>query len=528
MKNLTLLFTLSFALVFTQSFEADAYTKTGAKTTRKVIRTQPTSGIRDSSLKQQLSNALALAQSGQYQPAAQSLFNLVRRKEFESERPQIKYILGKMLVAMNYSQVAAYQFVDVIRSDNNRYLKKAIEELSIVADGLGDDTLLNYAVSKVDVNDFPEKNKDMIYFRIGEIKLKNKKFEDAAQAFNRVNVGSSYNNQALYLKALSYLEMNKPDPAISVFQQLLDHRKNNGITDTNRVSALIGIARALYQKQDWDSSIEAYSNVPRDHFYWHDALFEQSWAMFRGARFRSALSNFQSLHSAYYEDFYIPESLLLRAIVYLYVCKYDEMEKVLSLYNSIYEPVRLKISSFLNSNTEPGSYYVEFEKALGLKKKDEGVLYKLPYMVLKNLREEGDVKRSLNYLKKIQEEKNRIETSGSFRVSGLGQYSVRVLNTRIKNTKILIGEMVKVHLQNMSDELKDLSEQASFINYERLSSKKDSAKKKIAGKDLPQMIDSNIDREFYVQNGFEFYPFKGEFWLDEIGNYHYLGTQSCE
>ncbi len=521
MKNIILKLFIILSVCGTVYSEGQVHTK------RKVVQSQPT-GIRDSSLRQQLSNALSLAQSGQYQPAAQALFNLVKRKEIESERPQVKYILGKMLVAMNYSQVAAYQFVDVIRSDNNRYLKKAIEELSVVADSLGDDTLLNYAIGKVDVNDFPEKNKDMIYFRIGEIKLKNKSFEDAVTAFSHVGVGSTYNNQALYLRALAYLELNKPDPAISVFQQLLDHRKSSGVTDSNRVSALMGIARALYQKQDWDSAIEAYANVPRDHYYWHDALFEQSWAMLRGARFRSVLSNFQSLHSAYYEDFYIPESLLLRAIVYLYICKYDEMEKVLSLYNSIYEPVRLKISSFINSNTEAANYYLELEKALGAKQKDQSVLYKLPYLVLKNIREEGDVKRSLGYLKKIQEEKARIETSGSFRVSGLGQYSVRVLNTRIKNTKILVGEMVKAHLQNMSDELKDLGEQASFINYERLSSKKDSAKKKITGKDLPQTIDSQIDREFYVQNGFEFYPFKGEFWLDEIGNYHYLGTQSCE
>ncbi|MBL7545467.1 MAG: tetratricopeptide repeat protein [Bdellovibrionaceae bacterium] len=519
MRNLKLLLAFCFAIV-TASSEA--------RTTRKVTQGRTSVGIKDTSLRQQLSNALALAQSGQYQPAAQALFNLVKRPEVQSERPQIKYILGKMLVAMGYSQVAAYQFVDVIRSDSNKYLKKSIEELSIVADSLGDDTLLNYAVSKVDVNDFPDKNKDMIYFRIGEIKLKNKNFEDAVQAFNRVNVGSPYNNQALYLKALAYLELKKPDPAVSIFQQLLEHRKGSGATDTNRVSALIGIARALYQKQDWDSSIEAYSVVPRDSFYWHDALFEQSWAMLRGARFRSALSNFQSLHSAYYEDFYIPESLLLRAIVYLYICKYDEMEKVLSLYNSIYEPVRLKISQFINSNPEPANFYMEFEKVIGAKQKDNNTTYKIPYMVLRSIREEGDVKRSLSYLKRVQDEKNKIETSGSFRVSGLGQYSIRVLNTRIKNTKILIGEMVKVHLQNMNDELKDLSEQASFINYERLSSKKDSAKKKIAGKDLPQMIDSGVDREFYVQNGYEFYPFKGEFWLDEVGNYHYLGTQSCE
>ncbi len=522
MRNIILATLLYIA--FIGSTDADAQ----SRTRRKVVRTQANPNIRDSSLRQQLSNALSLAQSGQYQPAAQALFNLVKRKEIESERPQIKYILGKMLSAMNYSQVAAYQFVDVIRSDNNKYLKKAIEELSIVADSLGDDTLLNYAISKVDVNDFPDNNKDMIYFRIGEIKLKNKNFEDAVNAFGRVGIGSTYNNQALYLRAMSYLELNKPDPAIAIFQQLADHRKNSGVTDTNRVSALMGVARALYQKQDWDASIEAYANVPRDHFYWHDALFEQSWAMLRGARFRSALSNFQSLHSAYYEDFYIPESLLLRAIVYLYICKYDEMEKVLSLYNTIYEPVRLKITSFLNNNPDAATYYTELEKALGTKQRNDNITYRLPYMVLKNIREEGDVKRSLNYLKKIQDEKNRIETSGSFRVSGLGQYSIRVLNTRIKNTKILVGEMVKVHLQNMGDELKDLSEQASFINYERLSSKKDSAKNKITGKDLPATIDSQVDREFYVQNGYEFYPFKGEFWLDEIGNYHYLGTQSCE
>jgi tetratricopeptide (TPR) repeat protein len=155
-----------------------------------------------------------------------------------------------MLVEMKFPQVAAYQFVDVIRSENQRYLKRAIEELSLVADTLGDDTLLNYAVSKVDVNDFPEKNKDMIYFRIGEIKLKNKNFEDAVNAFNKVTFGSSYNNQALFNKGLAYLEMNKVDPAIAVFQQIVEHRAKSPVTDTNKVAAQIALARSYYQKQE--------------------------------------------------------------------------------------------------------------------------------------------------------------------------------------------------------------------------------------------------------------------------------------
>lgn len=516
-KLITILIILSVASVF-------------AKTKKKVISQKPkTASIKDNSLKGQLSNALSLAQSGQYQPAAQALFNLVKRPELQSERAQIKYILGKMLVEMKFPQVAAYQFVDVIRSENQKYLKRAIEELSIVADSLGDDTLLNYAISKVDVNDFPEKSKDMIYFRIGEIKLKNKNFEDAVNAFNKVTFGSSYNNQALYNKALAYLEMNKTEPAISIFQQIVEHRAKSPVTDTNKVAAQMGLARSYYQKQEWDTAIEAYSQVPRDHYMWHDALFEQSWAMLRGARFRSALSNFQSLHSSYYDDFYIPESLLLRSIVYLYICKYDEMEKVLSLFERTYEPVKAKIGSFLNNNSESLSYYNEIEKKISAKKYEDVVgTMKLPYLVVKNISEEGDVRRSLNYLKKLQDEKISVEASGSFRASGLGQYAVRVLNTRIKNTKILIGDMTKVHLQNMKDELADLFEQSSFIRYEMINGKKESLRKKIGGRDLPATIDNQIDREFYIENGFEFYPFKGEYWLDEIGNYHFLGKQSCE
>ena len=40
-------------------------------------------------------------------------------------------------------------------------------------------------------------------------------------------------------------------------------------------------------------------------------------------------------------------------------------------------------------------------------------------------------------------------------------------------------------------------------------------------------IDDDDDRDFYIQNGFHYWPFKGEYWLDELGNYHFLGVQSC-
>ena len=129
------------------------------------------------------------------------------------------------------------------------------------------------------------------------------------------------------------------------------------MTDKARVDALMGKARIFYQKKNWDEAIEAYRTVPRDSEFWHDTIFESSWAMLRSGRFRSAMSNFQTLHSAFYENFYLPESLLLRSIVYLYICKYDEMDKTLNLFGRIYKPVYHNIEQIITTVNSSDKYF---------------------------------------------------------------------------------------------------------------------------------------------------------------------------
>lgn len=526
MKNL-----LRLLIVASVAIPLSGYAQTNKKRLPKKspVSAALSSNTRDSAIRNQLSNALRMAQSGQYEPAANALFSLGRRPELSAERPQIKYILGTMLIEMKMYQTAAFQFVDVIRLKHPKYSKLAIEKLSVVADILGDDTILNYAISRVDLNDFPNNLRDMIYFRLGEIKLRNREFPKAVELFDKVGLGSSYYFQAVFNKGLAELEENQPTSAIATFNKMLDARRKAPVTDTNRVAAQMGLARALYQKQDWEAAIEAYSQVPRDTLMWHDAVFEQSWAMLRAARFRSALSNFQTLHSAYYEDFYMPESLLLRGIVYLYICKYDEMEKVLSLFEKTYGPVRSKIGDFLKTTSEASAYYSEVEKAHIMKTTDKSSNLKLPYIVVRHLLDQGDIKRSFHYIEKLNQEKNRIESNPSLRASSLGQYALKILANRGRNAKFAVGDMVKAHLLNMRVELRDLYEQAGFIRYEMMNGRKEIVKKKMAGKDIEtEQIDDKVDRQFYIQNGYEYYPFQGEYWLDEVGNYHFLGKQSCE
>lgn len=520
------------AAVFISSTEGFAKTAVSANTKM----TNPSSGNKvytsstNSNIRKVIANALTQMKSGQYVQAANNLLALSRRGELTSERPQIKYLLGLTMMELGMNQVAAFQFVDVIKSGNSKFTRQALEKLLIVTDKLGDETLLNYAIQRIDVNSVPTQNRDMLYYRMGEIKQKSGQYAEAVQLYAKVDSRSRYYLNALYNSGLSQAEANQTDLALVTFQKLLNSRSAAGVTDTNKVAAQMAIARTLYQKKDWEASVEAYSKIPRDHVLWHDSIFERSWAMLRAARFRSALSNFQTLHSSYYDQFYIPETLLLRSIVYLYICKYDEMEKVLTLFDKQYGPVEKSIANFLKSSSSAETFFQEINKAYMIKSNEETTQKtRISYIALRHVAEEGNVRRSFSYIRKLLDERKLIDSNPQIKSSSIGAYSLKLLVNRTKSAKSATGDMVKAHLQNMAIELKDLREQSSLIRYEMINGKKESLKKKIAGKDLGEVqVDDKNDRSFYIQNGFEYYPFQGEYWLDEVGNYHYLGKQNCE
>jgi tetratricopeptide (TPR) repeat protein len=480
-----------------------------------------------------LAEALNLAKSNRYTEASVRLFQLSYSPRFLDKRMQIKYVLGLTLQKMNLPQLAAFQFMSVVKDGNSHYAGQALEKLSQVADILNDESLLNYAYSKIKIDNFPHSQRDRLYLRIGEFERRHSQFEQSAETFGRVQPGSPYYASAKYQQGLAFAEGNKVDRSVAAFDELVESRRRAAPNDNLRAAGLMGKARALYQKKDWDAAIAAYREVPRDTFPWHDTLFESSWAMVRSGRFRSALSNFHSLHSAFYENTYLPESLILRSIVYLYICKYDETEKVLNLFSRMYKPAYQNLDASLRSSTNPAEYFNMIHKIMVDYQKDpEGVPHRnnpIPFVVAEKVSHEADFRKSYSYVKQLVGERRRMDAlPAGWRASTLGQYSRKVIETRLAKAKIHAGRQVRSHLIAVHNELLDLIEQGEFIRYEILNGRKEELKKRIAGKELPAtQVDADNERDYYVQNGFEYWPFRGEYWLDELGNYHYVGTQSC-
>lgn len=482
-----------------------------------------------------LNKALEVAKAGNYQEAALMFYNMSRNREYEARFMQIKYLLGLMLYELKLYQSAAFQFVDVVRDGNSKYVKKSLEKLSLAADILNNDTLLNYALTKIELSEFPKSYHDMLYFRIGEIQRKKGALQEAIGSFSKVQPTSNLYSKAKYLEGLSYLQLNDLKSASAKFQSVVNERADKSATDNSRTAAQLALARVFYQQKNWDSAIEYYKQIPRDTEFWHDTVFELSWAHLRAAQFRSVLSQLHSLHSPYYEDVYIPESVLLRSIVYLFICQYDEMEKTLDYFEKAYKPIQNSLQQILQSGIDARTYYTEIARVVDnfsdlRRNRSKRGQNKIPFTVARTIMKEGDFKRTYSHIQKLLEEKRRLgQLSSNWRRSGIGQYSEKAIASRLEAARTLGGRQVQQHLTRMSKELDQLFEQHGFARYEMLKGRKENLKKQIAGKGIVAAnIDDENERDFYIQNGFEYWPFDGEYWLDEIGNYHYVGVQTCE
>ena len=467
----------------------------------------------------QLNRALDFMERKNYLEAVKRLFILKNNPRLKKQKTQINFVLGQAFYKLGLFHAAGFHFIAVVRTGSKKYIRKSLQMLSQIASIVGDDDMLSFAVKKGGARKVQGEYRNSLYYKYGKYNLKKKDYMRALKFLKKVSSKSPLYGKAQYNMGLAYAEKGRTKPALAAFRRITS--KYTRVTDPLRVAALMGQARVYYQEKKWQSAVHYYRQVPKDSFFWHDMLFENSWALLRGGRFRSALNSFQTLHSSYYEDYFQPGSLLLRAIIYMYICKYDEMEKVLSLFQRTYAPIQRGLIRLLErADKNPLKYYALVSS---------GKSSALARSIVHRIQRETDFQSVKMYLEQLEAEEKLINSLPmSWRVSKTGRYSLKLVKERLKESRIQAGKIVQRHLRSASAELKQFFNQEEYLKYEMLRGKRSLLSKKISRRGLKDVqIISDKGRDFFVQNGFEFWPFKGEYWLDELGNYHYVGSQNC-
>jgi tetratricopeptide (TPR) repeat protein len=427
--------------------------------------------------------------------------------------------------------------VAAAQSTNLGVSKKAFEQIVKASDALDDKSLLYYSLKKTRVEDLTEIGKELFYNRLGDMYIDDNKPDQGLLELKKSLALNPDNEEALYLSGLAYIKKNDPASAIVYYEKLYKKYFDKPSTLRKKAEATLALARTHYNSKHWNEAISLYREIPKDNDMYRQAQAELTWSLFRAAQFRSALSVVQSLNTPYYENFYNPESLVLRSLILLFVCQNEDLEKSIQLFKRNYLSTLNVINVWNSSNYSALDHYKEVEQTLfQLNKIKNGNLPnfngKLPFFLVRAILEEPDIKLKISYLNKIKlEKRNMIAQFQGRDFVPFVKFGTKVIDTRIKNISIEIGQMIKGQLLEKEDQLSEFASQFEFINYEMLNMKKEVAKKKAnaaPGTEPATQVNQNDKREFYIQNGYQYYPFQGEFWRDEIGNYQYVGVNRCE
>ncbi|MEN0059565.1 MAG: tetratricopeptide repeat protein [Bdellovibrio sp.] len=386
-----------------------------------------------------MNSAMQAFKKQDYKRAASQFYRIVFATSSTSkDKLAARYYLGVSLVKLKMYQTAAFPLIIAAKDAPPKASQKAFQNLVIISENLNDSTLLDYTLKKLDASDLSEIAQELYHNRMGQALMKEEKYSEAIEHLKKSLQLKPDNDETLYSLGLVYLKQNNTAEALPYLEKLHDKYFSRDATDPKRGTTAMGLARAYYQAKKWAEAVNLYRQIPKDHPLYRDAQVELTWSLFRWAKFRSAMSAIQTLHTPFYENFYDPESLILRTIILLFICQNNDAEKALATFHNNYASSYNVIADLNKSNRPPEFYAGQIESAqkylAGLKAgKPTSYSGQVPFFIVRALIDKAPLKNKLIYIDKIQEEKNLAQRLfASAADAPLRKYALKILNERQK------------------------------------------------------------------------------------------------
>lgn len=476
-------------------------------------------------------------QQGKFANAAVSFHKLTNLDGVnEDTRGQANYYLGLSLYNLKMYQASSYPMIKVIRSNAKKFRQKALEKLIAISNKLGDQHMLDFAMSKMQVTDLEKLAIDVYYYKLASVSLDKNQLDQAIN-YSIMSIQKNPNSEpALNLLALSYLKRNETENAIDTYNKLLALYAQKSNSNPKKGYTFLNIARAHFQAKKFEEAAEYYRQISKDNLAYRESLTELGWTYLHLSKLRSALSVIHTLHTPFYENYFEPESLVLRAILLNYNCKFDDAEIAVNTFNENYANTLDILSNWTAQTVTVADAINEINFAteilrtksasnadLEMRKNYGG---KIPFKVTRSILRDFRMKNIYDTYILVREESKIANKYFGNSKTQLRPFLEKIYVGRLnffKNQMALkFNQVILANEKNITY----YKQQMKFVYYEILEAKKNQFRLKSVAQDVnsPNEV---YNRNFYVKNGFRYWPFQGEFWIDEIGNYQYLGDNLC-
>jgi tetratricopeptide (TPR) repeat protein len=338
--------------------------------------------------------------------------------------------------------------------------------------------------------------KDLVRLREIGRSIYEKDFANAASLLKSL---PRFDDEKKYLQGVLLAAQGQYEPAAEQFRQLIDRRQD--ISRNLSSLAFLGAARVFHEVGDDSQALYHYTQIRQLDPLFFQSVFEKAWAFYLSGDMNGALGATLSFMSPYFENSFYPEAFIVRAAAFYQLCYFDRASETIAGFKKMFEPLRNQISQLLSRSPDTWLF-------------DEKSLKSIDRRILGGLTAERVFRGHLRAYLGLKRE-----------VAILSGTDGATARQSLQYVRAQLAEQTKKILIRMEAELRDQLAQADIIQIEILQT----GANVLMGQEMKQniavkTIDLNsIDFDEMLQ----FWPFKKEYWLDELGSYYYGLASAC-
>lgn len=306
-----------------------------------------------------------------------------------------------------------------------------------------------------------------------------------------------FEDQKIYLRGVLDAAQGRYEQSLESFRQLIDNRTN--LSKHLQSLAFMGAARVFHEIGDYRAAIYHYNQVRQLESEFFEAIFEKSWSFYLDGDMNGALGASLSFQSPFFEQAFYPEAFLVRAASFYQLCYFDRANLTVERLKRDYEPLRAQIQELLKRGPQSWLF-------------DDRILKSVSTKLMGALTADTTFRGTMKAYLRVKDEARQSRTPESSQV-----------NAFLQNK--LVQEARRV-LERADRTLQNILSQAEIIQIDILQA----GANKLLGQANEQTIPvktinlGEVDFDDLVQ----FWPFKGEFWIDELGSYYYGLKSNCD
>ena len=365
-------------------------------------------------------------------------------------------------------------------------------------------------------------------FWVGKWHLENEEFTSSKAYLSLVPKDTQFYARARMLEGIIQIHPKNPqrNPALAIapLAGALAAADRNAADNTEWQVINLNLARTYYALGNFERAIEHFEMIPRSSALWHESLYEAAWSYFRMGRLSGALSHLQTVDSPFYDGTYHPDATLLRILIFYYLCKYIDGQTMLNEFTELHYPMAREMEAAVKEARNDPTGLFKSIYAWRTSRTEDGI--KLPEPVKQVFESDQDLVRVGDYILGIDRELKKTEQIGTgWEKSKLRRDIKKALKSRRKVATDTKGAAALVKVESLLTTLQGHLGNAELYKVEMITAEKNIYDAAYQGRLLDKIAKRAIDPD--VPEGYRYWPFEGEYWVDELGWYEINTINEC-